>query len=295
MKILNYGSLNIDLVYSVQQFVRAGETIASKGFQRFSGGKGLNQSVALGRAQADVFHGGKVGSDGLFLIDMLQEANVDTRHLKQNGSATGTAVIQVDRNGQNCIIIHGGANQENTREEIDQMVAAFSKGDMLLLQNEVNHTLYAIEAAKAKGMLVTLNPSPISDELKTIPPAFVDIWILNEVEGFELTRQNDPDQILTSLHKQYPFAQIVLTLGSKGCICFNKGRIYRQAAFPVQSVDTTAAGDTFTGFYLACIAKGNSVADALRFASKASSIAVTRPGAAPSIPTYDEVDKALRA
>ena len=289
MKILNYGSLNIDLVYGVEHFVRAGETIAATGFERFAGGKGVNQSVALGKAGAQVCHGGKVGADGLFLVEMLRSAAVDTAHIGGNGSATGTAVIQVDQSGQNCIIIHGGANQENTREEIDKMLSSFSPGDMLLLQNEVNLPLYAMEAAKKRGMQVALNPSPISENLKTIPAEWVDVWILNEVEGFELTQENDPERILAVLHQKYPSAQIVLTLGEKGCVCYHQGEFFQQEAFAVKAVDTTAAGDTFTGFYLAAIARGSNAPDALRLAAKAASIAVTRSGAAPSIPTLAEV------
>lgn len=294
MKILNYGSLNIDLVYSVEHFVRAGETIASTSLRRFAGGKGLNQSVALGRAKANVYHGGKVGPDGQFLVELLQEACVDTTHLALNGTATGTAVIQVDPAGQNCIIIHGGANQENTQEELDRMLAPFSRGDLLLLQNEVNDLPYIIRAAKTKGMQVALNPSPVSSTLRDLPGELVDLWILNEVEGYELTGKQEPRNILATLGQKYPEAQIVLTLGAEGSICLDGGEMYHQPIFPVEPVDTTAAGDTFTGYYLASIARGESIPQALRTASMAASIAVTRPGAAPSIPGYEEVLAALK-
>lgn len=289
MRILNYGSLNIDLVYSVSHFVRAGETIASTGFSRFAGGKGLNQSIALGRAGADVAHGGKVGPDGLFLIALLREAGVDTACLSWDGSATGTALIQVDESGQNCIIIHGGANRENTEAEIDRMLEGFGAGDMLLLQNEVSLPFYAMRKAKDRGMRVAINPSPMSDDLGDIPADWVDIWLLNELEGSALTGREASDEILDAMQRRYPAAQIVLTLGAGGSACRCDGQTYRQPTLPVAVIDTTAAGDTFTGYYLAVLMRGDAIPDALRLATRAAAIAITRPGAAPSIPTMAEV------
>lgn len=293
MKILNIGSLNIDLVYHVEHFVRAGETIAATSFARFAGGKGLNQSIALARAGATIAHGGKIGTDGLFLMELLKEAHADVSHILEDGSATGTAFIQVQPDGQNCIIIHSGANGELTPQDMAAAFQDFSAGDALLLQNEVNNLPLAMGLAKEHGMRICLNPSPINQALLDAPLDLVDCFILNEVEGYELSGQKEPEAILTALRARFPKASFVLTLGADGAVCHAEGKTYRQASFPVTSVDTTAAGDTFTGYYLAALARGQDIPAALRLASKAASIAVTRPGATPSIPLLAEVEAAL--
>ena len=293
MKILNFGSLNLDLVYQMPHFVRAGETLSSTGFSRNVGGKGLNQSVALAKAGAEIYHAGLVGEDGEMLRAFLQESGVDTRFVRTIDSPSGHAVIQVEPAGNNCIFLYGGANQCVTEEFIAEALEPFGEGDFLVLQNEINSIDKIITAAAKKGMQVVLNPSPIADNLKQLPLEKVSWFILNEIEGGELSGETEPDRILDKLTALYPHAKIVLTLGGDGSIYCGGGERIRQQVYKVQAVDTTAAGDTFTGFFFAAVADGISPAEALKRASKASSISVTRPGAAASIPTLEEVLKAL--
>lgn len=293
MKILNFGSLNLDLVYQMPHFVRAGETLSSTGFHRGVGGKGLNQSVALARAGADIYHAGLVGEDGGMLREFLQDNGVDVRFVRTVDQPSGHAVIQVEPAGNNCIFLYGGANQCVSEPFIREALSAFGAGDILILQNEINMINRIIALAAERGMQVVLNPSPVADNLKALPLEKISWFILNEVEGAELSGETEPEKMLERLTALYPHAQIVLTLGGEGSVyAFRKERI-RQSAFRVQAVDTTAAGDTFTGFFFAAIAAGVPVQDALLRASKASAISVTRPGAAPSIPRLSEVIQAL--
>jgi len=181
-----------------------------------------------------------------------------------------------------------------TESFIQEALEPFGEGDFLVLQNEINSIDRIIEAAHTKGMQVVLNPSPIADNLKELPLEKISWFILNEIEGGELSGETDPDKILDKLTELYPHAQIVLTLGGDGSVYCGKGERIRQQVYKVQAVDTTAAGDTFTGFFFAAVADGVEPAEALKRASKASSISVTRPGAAASIPTLNEVLEALK-
>ena len=294
MKILNFGSLNLDLVYQMPHFVRAGETLSSTGFSRNVGGKGLNQSVALAKAGAEIYHAGLVGEDGEMLRAFLADNGVDTRFVRTIDQPSGHAVIQVVPEGNNCIFLYGGANQCVTEAFIQEVLENFGPGDFLVLQNEINKIDAIIHAAHARGMQVVLNPSPVADNLKALPLEKISWFILNEIEGAELSGETEADRILDKLTALYPHAKIVLTLGGDGSVYAGDGERVRQKAYRVQAVDTTAAGDTFTGFFFAAVADGVPAAEALRRASKASSISVTRPGAAASIPALNEVLDAMK-
>ena len=294
MKILNFGSLNLDLVYQIPHFVRAGETLSTTGFSRNVGGKGLNQSVALAKAGAEVYHAGLIGEDGALLKDFLAENGVDVRFVRTVDCPSGHAVIQVVPEGNNCIFLFGGANQQVSEAFIAEALEPFGPGDFLVLQNEINMIDRIILAAAEKGMQVVLNPSPIAENLKHLPLEKISWFILNEIEGGELSGETEPGKILDKLTALYPHAKIVLTLGGDGSVYADSQRRIPQPAFKVQAVDTTAAGDTFTGFFFAAMAEGAEPAEALLRASKASSISVTRPGAAASIPTLAEVLEALK-
>lgn len=289
MKIINIGSLNIDYVYEVDSFVKKGETKLSNKLNIYSGGKGLNQSIALKRAGAEVYHGGLIGKDGSFLKELLEKEKVNTDFISIVNSPSGHAIIQVDESGDNCILLHGGANQLFTEEIVDSILENFNKGDYLLLQNEINLMEYIINKASEKGLIIVLNPSPINSKLKSYPLDKVDIFILNEVEGKELTNKEKEEDILNELISKYPKAQFVLTLGEKGVrYGFNHERIEVNAK-QVKAVDTTAAGDTFTGYYLASMLSGKSVQEALEISTLAAAITVTREGAADSIPYMKEL------
>jgi len=290
MKILNFGSLNIDYVYQVPHFLRPGETLSSTGREVFCGGKGLNQSIALARAGAAVFHAGCVGrQDGQVLREALERNGVRTDYVADAESASGHAIIQVDREGGNCILLYGGANQEIRRPFVDQVLSGFEAGDFLLLQNEISELSYIMETAHGKGMRIVLNPSPMNEKILSLPLETVSCFLLNEVEAADLCGEAPYEELLDRMTAQYPGAGIVLTVGKNG-VLFGKGRERcRHGIFEVPVVDTTAAGDTFTGYFIASMAAGEPPEKALRIASKASALAVSRRGAEPSIPRREEV------
>ena len=292
MKIMNYGSINLDHVYQVDHIVQPGETLLAADQNLFCGGKGLNQSIALAKAGAEIFHAGVVGEDGDILLDALRAAKVDITHIRRAPGASAHTVIQVDRNGQNCIIVFSGENMRPSEADIDRVLADFAPGDAVLMQNELFNTPLMMRKAAEKGLIIIFNPSPVSREMLSYPLETVSWFLLNEIEGEALTGETDPGRILDVLAKKFPNGSVVLTLGANGAWAMDRGQRFFQPAFEVQAVDTTAAGDTFTGFFLAGISSGMPIPDALRRAAFASSIAVSRKGAADSIPTAEEVSLA---
>lgn len=289
MRIVNFGSLNIDYNFCVEKIARPGQTIDSIAEQRFPGGKGLNQSLALARAGGFVYHAGMLGEDGLFLKELLEKASVDCGFLYIVEGGTGKAFIQVENSGQNCIVLSGGANRKNSSELCDKVLAAFDSGDILLLQNEINCVDYLIEKASEKGMTVVLNPSPMNEAVLACDLSRVSIFVMNEDEGRQITGKQGQEEILREMEQRYPKAKVVLTLGEQGSVYAYKGERIYQEIYPVQAVDTTGAGDTYTGYLLALMMKGATMADCLKWAAKASAIAVTREGAASAIPYKEEV------
>ena len=293
MKILNIGSMNLDMVYQMDHIVQPGETEASYGMNVFLGGKGINQSVAAAKAGAEVYHGGMIGEDGQPFLDACREFGVDARHIRKVEGKSGHAIIQIDKNAQNSILLFGGANQMLTAEYVDSVLADFAAGDILLLQNEVNMLPYIVDKAHAKGMQIALNPSPFNEKLREVDMGKIDLFLLNEVEGFQVTGEKEAEAIIAKLLELYPHARIVLTLGKDGAVYADREQKHFQPIFPVKAVDTTAAGDTFTGYFLACLCEGMEIPEVLKRSAKASSIAVSRPGAVPSIPWRAEVEEAL--
>ncbi len=294
MKILSFGSLNIDYVYKVPHVVMKGETISSRSLNIYPGGKGLNQSIALGKAGASVFHAGAIGEDGKFLVDCLNEAGVDTTFVKIiPGIQSGHAIIQNDDEGDNCILLHGGANQAITKEQVEETFAAFEEGDYLILQNEINELKYIVEKAHEKGMQIVLNPSPMNEIITELPLEYITYFLLNEIEAGQILGKEieEPEEIIAALAEKFPKAKVVLTLGSDGSVFLDGEKVVKQGIYKVETVDTTAAGDTFTGYFIAGEAKGQEVEKSMDMAARASSIAVSRPGAGVSIPTLDEVEK----
>lgn len=289
MKIYNLGSLNIDYVYSVEHIVNPKETIASNNFKKFAGGKGLNQSIALSRAGCNVIHGGIIGNDGAFLKEVLIKDNVDTSHIIMLDKSTGHAIIQVDKNGQNSILLYSGTNHLIDREYVKIFLKDSQEDDILLLQNETSALEYAFEIAKNNKIQIALNPSPYSENLKNLPLQYVNWWFCNEVEATELFGSSDIDVIKNKFISQYPNSNLILTLGEYGSIFINQNNFIRQISYKTNVVDTTSAGDTFTGYFLGAISQNKTVKDAMEIASKAASITVSRNGAATSIPYITEI------
>ncbi len=285
--ILNFGSVNIDHVYTVPHFVRPGETLASTRYAVFSGGKGFNQSTALARAGAKVAHAGMIGADGAWLKESLAADGADVTHLAVGDEPTGHAVIQVDYSGQNCIIICGGANRAITASYAKEVIARFGKGDTLLLQNEISSIPEIIRAASARGLFIAFNPAPMGQAVLDYPLDLVDLFIVNEVEAAELAgvaADAAPDVVLDALRAKFPRADVVLTLGASGSVADIDGERVTVAARRVKAVDTTAAGDTYIGYFLAARQRGLSLREAMEKATEAAAVCVTRAGAAPSIP-----------
>ena len=294
MRVLNIGSLNIDFVYAVDHIILPGETEATASRNTFLGGKGMNQSCALAKAGVEVYHGGMIGEDGRMFLDACKQYGVNDQFIRIVDGPSGHTIIQIDKNAQNSILLYGGANQKLTVEYIDEVLAHFGADDILLLQNEVNLLPYIVDKAYEKGMTIALNPSPYNEKLDAVDMSKISIFILNEVEGFQLTGEKDPDAIIGRLQALFPHARIMLTLGKDGAVYADGTRKVFQPIFKVQAVDTTAAGDTFTGYFLAGLAEGLPMEEVMRISAKASSIAVTRPGAVPSIPFRAEVLEALK-
>ena len=243
---------------------------------------------------AKVFHAGRIGKDGEFLVEQLKEAGVNTDLVVvDEDCSTGHAIIQNDAEGDNCILLYGGANQRITKEQIDAALEQFDAGDYLVLQNEISNLPYLMEKAAEKQMKIVLNPSPMDEKIKALPLDKVTLFFVNEIEAAQILGQKElesTEKAVGAFRAMFPQAAVVLTLGFQGSVYIDKDQVIPQKCYKVKAVDTTAAGDTFTGFFVSAISKGKSPKEALDLASRASAIAVSRPGAAPSVPTLDEVE-----
>ena len=288
--IYNLGSLNIDYVYAVDHFVQAGETLASQALQVFPGGKGLNQSIALARAGGAVIHGAVAGDGCDFLLETMAASGVDVSRIARISGTCGHAIIQVDKTGQNCILLYPGTNHRVDEAYARRFLADACPGDILLLQNEVSGLDAIFRIAGEKGLQIAFNPSPYHDSLKQLPLSQVKWWFCNEIEAAALFGSDDPAVIEQRLAADYPGSALVLTLGSEGSMYLDGSCSLSQPVYPVTAVDTTAAGDTFTGYFLASVTAGKTVAQALDTAAKAASVTVSRPGASESIPWASEIE-----
>lgn len=293
MKALVFGSMNIDKVYSLKKLPKKGETLTCEKYELHVGGKGLNQAISLARSGAEAYMAGYIGTDGKFLKDYLESAGVNTEMIRITDGFTGHAVIEVDPEGQNQMILFQGANAEITEEYCDKVLEGFSAGDIVLMQYETSQVEYMMRKAREKGLKTALNPSPFCEKLKDLPYELIDFLILNEFEGKSISGENDTDKAVEKLKEMTGSGTVILTLGGDGAICSDAVSTVRVPAFAVNAVDTTGAGDTFTGYILNKLCAGADKAEALTFASAASAIAVTKSGAAETIPTAGEVEKFL--
>lgn len=289
IRVLNFGSINIDHVYTVKHFVRPGETQICKTYQRFAGGKGLNQSIALAQAGSAVYHAGKVGHEDLWLKALMDKKGVDTRYVVHHSGPSGHAVIQVNDDGENTIVIVGGANQHISVDEIEQSLEQFDQGDCLLIQNETNAVPQIMQSAHAQGLTIVFNPAPMTLDVLHYPLELVDILLVNETEAQTLTGEIEPQKIYSFINRRYPQMAMVLTLGHRGAYYFNSRICLHQPAQHVQVLDSTGAGDTFIGYFLAELINTKDPKIALKCASRAAALCITRAGAAESIPTRDEL------
>ena len=294
MGIINFGSMNVDHVYSMQHFVQPGETLQSGAYNIYCGGKGLNQSVAAARAGAKTIHAGMCGKGGEMLLDFLGSNGVDLSFIGKPDVPQGHAIIQVSESGENSIILFPGSNDAVTKEYVDSVLDQQQGAPYVILQNEISEVPYIIEAAYKKGFPVVFNASPFDASLLKIDFSKITWLLVNEIEGGCVTGETEPEAILKKMREKYPETGVVLTLGKEGSICAKGDTVIHQGIFPVNTVDTTAAGDTFTGYFIAGLDAGLTLEEALCRASAASAVAVTRPGAAPSIPLAEEVTAFLK-
>ena len=295
------GSLNMDMVAKVAYMPVNGETMSAEKFYTNCGGKGNNQAVAIAKLGGKVAMIGKVGSDanGKVMKDNLTAYGVDTTFVTEGDSPSGIAMILVE-NGDNRIILSAGANYDITEEDVDEGLSNAGKGDYLVMQLEVPLEIvsYAAQLAKKKGMTVVLNPAPAV----SLPESLlcnVDIICPNESEAKILTGIEIEDEVSLALTVKNLYKmgvkQVVLTMGGNGAVVTNEFEITHIPARKVEVVDTTGAGDTFIGAMILKLAEGKTIVEAGTFASYASSITITREGAAQSIPTLGEVEKLVNA
>lgn len=297
-RILNFGSLNIDHVYRVSSIVQPGQTIPSSHYQLFAGGKGANQSAALAKAGADVDHAGRIGVDGRELLEGLAQLGVDTRWtLIDPELPTGHAIIQVEHDsGENAILLFPGANHAVDEDQIHTVVTAADDGSILLSQNEISNISLLLQAGHRRGLFVAFNPAPFTPDLMSDAAlAHVDLLIVNESEAVGIAgirADLPPTEVISALRGKVPArTELLLTLGAQGAVLDRPGEELIEVTAHEAGVviDTTAAGDTFIGFFLAARARGETDRTALREASVAAAICVTRPGARDAIPSRIDV------
>jgi ribokinase len=256
----------------------------------YAGGKGANQSIAIARAGGAVCHVGKIGYDGLWMVENMKSDGVDTSNIFISTKPTGHAIVQVDRFGQNSIVIYGGTNKDITTEEIDTVLSKCLPKDIILLQNEISNVGYLISQAADIGLEVVFNPAPMSSDVLTYALEDVSMLILNENEGQMLSGKTTHEDIVDTIVEKYPHSKVVLTLGESGAVYADGSRRVAVHGCKVEVVDSTGAGDAFIGYMLAGLQKEMSIEYCLSFANKAAALSVTRKGATASIPMLNEVE-----
>lgn len=296
--LFTLGSINIDHVYEMPHFVQPGETLGSLHYQRFAGGKGLNQSIAAARAGATVFHVGALNAVDSDLRVALSDSGVDTTWVDEVSQPTGHAMIQTVPSGENAIVLYPGANHALSVQHIEAALAGARAGDYLLLQNETNLIGFAMELAHHKGVKIAFNPAPMETSVKNLPLNCVSLFFLNETEANALAAELSPAAIKRFLATSSVAADAVVTLGGQGAFMVGDSidKAEGELTVPgqaVEVVDTTGAGDTFIGYFMASLLAGDAPITAMHRANMAGALCVQSPGAAQSIPIKAQVDAAL--
>lgn len=243
----------------------------------------------MGRTGMNVCLAGRIGADGQWLLDGLETYGVDASRVQTVDVSTGKAMIQVAADGQNCILLYPGANRQMTEAFIDGVLDEFGEGDMLVLQNEVNLLDYMIDRAYEKKMRIILNPSPFDAHIEKCALEKVSYFFVNETEGQQMTGESAPEAILDTMAERYPESGVILTLGGDGSWYSDRNCRVFQDIVKTEVVDTTGAGDTFSGYFIQGIASGRDIKETMETAALAASITVSRVGAAHAIPSMDEV------
>ena len=291
------GSLNMDLVVNVDTMPKPGQTIIGSNFKEVPGGKRANQAVAMARLNGNVSMIGKVGEDGFgqTLINSLKNDKVDTTYIQTAKGATGVALITVDKNAQNSIVVSPGANFEVKEDDIDNNIEAIKNSDIVVLQLEtpLDTIKYALNKAKELNKYTILNPAPavkLDDEIIKN----VDLLTPNETEleiisGVSIESEEDI-QKAAQIMIEKGVKELIVTLGSKGSLYINKEKSMFKKAYKVEAVDTTAAGDSYTGALAVALSQDKGMEEAMDFASKVGALSVLKEGAQSSLPTLEDVE-----
>ena len=287
-RIINIGSINIDHVYSVAQMPSAGETISAKSYQKFLGGKGINQSIAAVKAGGKLVHVGAVAVGDAWVLNEIEKFGVDCGKISKSGHPTGHAIIFVDEAAENEIVILGGANQNLQIGQIEQALDEVpGEKNWVLIQTETNLLTDIVIKAKEKGFKVAYAAAPFVEEIALSLIDKIDLLAVNEREA---------DQLAGALNVEpgnISVQNLLITRGAQGATLIESGKKFEQSAFDVKAVDTTGAGDTFLGSFLAIYVEDEDAVKALEYASAASAIQVTKPGAAAAIPDRQTVEEFL--
>ena len=296
-KICVIGSLNMDLVVNVDEMPKKGQTLIGSAFKEVPGGKGANQAVAMARLGADIRMIGKVGKDsfGETLINQLKSDKVNTKYIHREDCASGVAMITVDKNAENSIVVAPGANFKVLEKDIDKCIEAIDESDIVVLQLEtpINTIKYALQKSKELGKYTILNPAP-AVKLEDSIIENVDLLTPNETEleilsGVKIESEDDIKKAANVLIEK-GVKELIVTLGSKGSLYINKDNTKLKKSYKVEAIDTTAAGDSYTGALAVAFAQDKDIDEAMDFASKVGALAVTKEGAQSSLPTMEDVN-----
>ncbi|MBZ0330357.1 ribokinase [Halomonas sp. ANAO-440] len=292
----NFGSINLDHVYRVPHLVHPGETLASRAYQVGLGGKGANQSLAMALAGGQVSHWGRLGRQDAWARERLADAGVNVAHLALVDEPSGHAIIQVDDSGENAIILFSGANHGFTPSALAELAALARPGEWLLAQNECNALPELFASARERGLNIAFNPAPMTKDVARLPLETCQLLFVNRVEAAGLVglpESSGAEALLAGLRQRLPETDTVLTLGGAGAWYQSGDEQCYQPALPVKPVDTTAAGDTFIGYFMAALQEGKTVAGCLGLAAHAAALCVQQFGAAESIPLRADVEHAM--
>ncbi|MBO3444534.1 ribokinase [Clostridium sp. CCUG 7971] len=296
-KICVIGSLNMDLVVNVCEMPKKGQTLIGSNFKEIPGGKGGNQAVAASRLGGDVYMIGKVGNDGFgqSLLKQLKADNVNTEYVQVEEGPSGVALITVDKNAENSIVVSPGANFKLTEDDIDKCIDAIKDSATVVIQLEtpIDTIKYALEKSKELGKFTILNPAPavkLSDDIIKN----VDLLTPNETEleilsGLSINCEEDIKKAANVMLEK-GVKQLIVTLGSKGSLYLDKDTMEFKKSYKVDAVDTTAAGDSYTGALSVALSQKKSIDEAMDFASKVGALCVTKIGAQTSIPNLYDIE-----
>ena len=300
MKVLCFGSANLDHVYKVDHFTVPGETQGCLEYNIKCGGKGVNQAIAMAFAGNDTYFVGIIGSDSGLLKDALVDKGVHIDYMKISNKPTGHAIIEVDQSGQNHILLYGGTNKEIDFEYIDEVLSHFSKGDIVVLQNEINNVPYIIERCYEKEMKSFFNAAPYDIAVKNYPIEKVTWFVVNETEGAALSNEEDYEKIIQTLKQKYPHTHILFTMGKEGSRAYYKNLRVEQPGFTVKAIETTGAGDTFCGCSINGVLKygldnldEEKLKEILTYANAGAALITMKKGAIRSMPEPQNIKELI--